>query len=101
MSSARARSPGSSKKRKVPTAAPLATHDHEPEYEFGGPLGAILLPIVLCVTVPFLYFAGNGDCVLTVDSILSQGLGSLSCVKDQLVSQQPILHVVRFCCFKI
>ncbi|KAH9255982.1 hypothetical protein BASA81_005751 [Batrachochytrium salamandrivorans] len=67
----------------------MAGQQKEHHYEFGGPFGAVGIPIVLGITVPFLYFAGNGACVLTVNSILNNGLGSLQCVKDQVVLASP------------
>lgn len=58
---------------------PQEHHDH---FEFGGRLGAVFLPLVLVVTVYFLYFGANGYCVVTVAGILGSGKG-LQCVLDQ------------------
>ena len=54
---------------------------HEDHFEFGGPFGAVFIPVLLFVTVYFLYFGGNGDCVVTIGNILN-GSG-LKCVADQ------------------
>jgi len=77
-STPRAASPGRREKR-TPSTSPH--HDH---FEFGGPLGAALLPVVLVSTIYFLFFGANGKCVVNVSSLLD-GTG-IKCVQQQVNS---------------
>ena len=59
--------------------------EKEDHFEFGGPIGAVFLPLVLFGTVYLLYFGAHGDCILSIETILN-GKG-ITCFKDQISSQ--------------